>query len=105
MPFSLNKVEPIRSYSPLVRIQLLNLALRHLSAPEKAAFNIIKLLIIVPPFFGLARLEPWLAVIGLIGVLIGFSLITRPLQIYFARSHWNQAIKDYERQQAMKEQD
>lgn len=105
MPFSLKTVSQLEPYSPLERIHLLNLALKHLSAPEKAGFNLIKLLVIVPPFFGLARLEPWLAIIGLVGVLVGFSLLTRPLQIFFARNHWLTAVKEYEQQKKQCDED
>ena len=83
---------------PLERIQLLNLALKHLSGPEKVVFNLMKLVIVVPPFFLLAQLQPWLAFILLFVVLLGFSFISRPIQIYFARPHWQKAIREFEDQ-------
>ncbi|MCM2679009.1 DUF6170 family protein [Echinimonas agarilytica] len=97
MYLSLNKVPALARFKPLDRVAILNLALKRLSAVEKVGLNLIKLAIIVPPFLALAQLAPWQAVIAIIFVLIGFGIVTRPIQISFAGPHWDKAIDEFNR--------
>ncbi|MBD1389824.1 hypothetical protein IC617_10330 [Neiella sp. HB171785] len=100
MPLSLNRVKQLEKYRPLERVAILNLALKRLTPPQKASLNIIKLLLFVPPFFLLAQLGPFLALAGVIVVLLAFSLLARPIHILFASRHWQAAISAYEKSQA-----
>ncbi|GGA78388.1 hypothetical protein GCM10011369_20350 [Neiella marina] len=100
MPLSLNQVTELQRYRPLERVAILNIALKRLTPPEKASLNIIKLLLFVPPFFLLAQLGPFLALAGVILVLLAFSLLARPIHILFAAKHWPEAIKAYENSKA-----
>lgn len=99
MQLTLNQVTELKAFRPLERVAILNFALKRLTPMQKVLLNLIKLLIFVPPFFLLAQLSPLPALLGIVLVLLAFSLLTKPIHIQFARPHWHEAIKEFERSQ------
>lgn len=76
---------------------ILSMASDKLITPQKVVINIIKLLVLVPPFIMLARLDSWALFIPLIFVLVGYFLVMRPINLMFIRSHLPKAIALFER--------
>ncbi|MBW8190767.1 hypothetical protein K0504_06950 [Neiella marina] len=100
MQLTLNQVAELKSYRPLERVAILNLALKKLTPIQKVTLNLIKLVIFVPPFFLLAQFPPIAALAGVLVVLLAFSLLTKPIHIAFAKSHWDAAIHEFDKTRA-----
>lgn len=95
--FSSNNLPELGNYSLQDRQYILALASEKLITPQKLVLNIIKLLILIPPFIMLARLDSWWLFAPLCFVLIGYFLIMRPISLYFIKQHLPAAIKKFEK--------
>lgn len=96
--FSSNNLSQLKDYSMKERQVILSMASDKLITPQKLVINIIKLLILIPPFIMVARLDSWMLFLPLIFVLAGYFLIMRPINLYFLKQHLSQAINQFERQ-------
>ena len=93
--FSTNKLVELESYTLQERQQILTLAASKLTAPEKFVLNILKLIMLVPPFLFMAQLEGILFVISLFSFLAIYFILLRPVSLLFTRKYLNVAIKQF----------
>ncbi|NQZ22337.1 MAG: hypothetical protein HRT53_09795 [Colwellia sp.] len=93
--FSTNKLPELENFTLMQRQQILALALNKLTAPEKFILNILKLLMLVPPFLFLAQLEGIFFVFSLFGVLAIYFILLRPVSLLFTRKYLTAAIKQF----------
>jgi hypothetical protein len=93
--FSTNKLSELECFSLRERQQILTLAGSKLTAPEKFVLNILKLIMLVPPFLFMAQLEGVLFVVSIFSVLIIYFILLRPVSLIFTRKHLNSAIKQF----------
>ncbi|KZN37742.1 hypothetical protein [Pseudoalteromonas luteoviolacea] len=96
MIFRLSQVPELSSLNLRDKQQVKVIALNMLSAKEKVALAVCKLLLLTPFFMALAYFEgfhllPVLLVAGLI-----YPLFTVPIEIQFVRKHLDGAIKEFE---------
>lgn len=95
--FSSNKIPALHAFSLHQRQAILTLAQAKLSAPEKFILNILKLLLLIPPFLFIANLQG-LALIGaLVIVLFAYFILLRPIMLYFSQKHLDKAIAQYQK--------
>jgi|GEM_PF-156698 len=93
--FSTNKLSELDNFSLQQRQQILSLAASKLTAPEKLVLNILKLIMLVPPFLFMAQLEPVFFVISLFSFLAVYFILLRPISLLFTRKYLNVAIKQF----------
>ena len=93
--FSTNKLSELESYTLQQRQQILTLAASKLTAPEKFALNILKLIMLVPPFLFMAQLDGEFFVVSLFGVLVIYFILLRPISLLFTRKYLDNAIKQF----------
>ncbi len=95
--FSSNKIPQLTPYSLQQRQAILALAQTKLTAPEKLLLNIIKLMLLIPPFLFIANLQG-LAIVGsIIVVLLAYFILLRPIMLHFTVKHLNHAVKQYKK--------
>ena len=95
--FSANKIPALAPYSIQQRQAILALAQAKLSAPEKFILNIIKLVLLIPPFIYIANLQGVAIIISITAVLISYFLLLRPIMLFFTLKHLTNAISKYEK--------
>lgn len=79
------------------RMQVLRHAADKLSTPYKLLLNLIKLVLLVPPFMMIARAESTLEFIGWVMLLLVlYPLITRPLTFYLVQPQLKAARRQFE---------
>ena len=93
--FSTNKLPELENFTLRQRQQILALAAKKLTAPEKFVLNILKLLMLVPPFLFLAQLEGILFVFSLFSVLAVYFILLRPISLLFTRKYLIATIKQF----------
>ena len=93
--FSTNKIPELESYTLQQRQQILTLAASKLTAPEKFVLNIIKLIMLVPPFLFMAQLEAVFFVLSLFCVLAIYFILLRPISLVFTRKYLDAAVKQF----------
>lgn len=84
-------------YNIQQRQAILLLAQAKLSAPEKLLLNIIKLMLLIPPFLFIANLQGLAIVVSIALVLIAYFILLRPIMLYFSLKHLHNAINQYEK--------
>lgn len=72
------------------RMAVIRLATDRLSVPTKLVLNIIKLVILFSFFMAIARAEGWHIVYYVLGLLVVYPLITRPLTFHYSRRFFRQ---------------
>jgi hypothetical protein len=95
--FSTNKIPELESYTLQQRQQILTLAASKLTAPEKFVLNIIKLIMLVPPFLFMAQLEGVFFVLSLFCVLAIYFILLRPISLVFTRKYLDLAVKQFKK--------
>ncbi|MFT5024004.1 MAG: hypothetical protein ACI9O3_001614, partial [Colwellia sp.] len=93
--FSTNKLPELESYTLGQRQQILTLAAAKLTAPEKFVLNILKLIMLVPPFIFMAQLDGLLFMVSLFSFLAVYFILLRPVSLIFTRKYLSVAIKQY----------
>ncbi|WP_440875576.1 DUF6170 family protein [Thalassotalea sp. PLHSN55] len=91
--FSTNQIPQLRNYSVQQRQAIVNLAMEKLTAPEKFVINVIKLLMLIPPFLLLANLESGWFFVSVVAVLLAYFFIMKPISLSFAEKYIEKAIK------------
>jgi len=86
MPFNLQQ-----------RQTILALAQAKLSPPEKLILNIIKLMLLIPPFLFIANLQGVAIAASIVVVLVAYFIILRPIMLHFTLKHLNSAINQYKK--------
>lgn len=86
MPFNLQQ-----------RQAILALAQAKLSPPEKLILNIIKLMLLIPPFLFIANLQGVAIAASIVVVLVAYFIILRPIMLHFTLKHLNSAINQYKK--------
>ncbi len=86
MPFNLQQ-----------RQAILALAQAKLSPPEKLILNIIKLMLLIPPFLFIANLQGIAIAASIVVVLVAYFIILRPIMLHFTLKHLNAAINQYKK--------
>ena len=97
MYFSSNKIPALHSFSIHQRQAILTLAQAKLSAPEKLLLNVIKLLLLIPPFFFIANLQGFSMVVAIVIVLCAYFIVLRPIMLFFSLKHLDNAIAQYQK--------
>jgi len=95
--FSSNKIPQLSQYNIQQRQVILALAQAKLSTPEKLILNIIKLMLLIPPFLFIANLQGFAIVISITIVLIAYFILLRPIMLHFTRKHLDLAISQYKK--------
>lgn len=95
--FSSNKIPALQEFSLYQRQAILTLAQAKFSAPEKFILNIIKLLLLLPPFLFIANLQGLALAASVVVVLSAYFLILRPIMLYFSAKHLDKAIAQYKK--------
>ncbi len=86
MPFNLQQ-----------RQAIIALAQAKLSPPEKLILNIIKLMLLIPPFLFIANLQGVAIAASIVVVLVAYFIILRPIMLHFTLKHLNSAINQYKK--------
>ena len=94
--FSSNQFPQLQQFDFRSRQQIINLATAKLSPLAKFVLNLLKMAILIPPFFMLANVESWYFLIPLIFVLVGYYIVLRPLSLLFIDQHLEKAISQFE---------
>ncbi|WP_448210858.1 hypothetical protein [Colwellia sp. MEBiC06753] len=95
MKFSSNQIQELAKFSTADKQQILVLTQQYFSVPEKLSLNLIKLILLIPPFLMLARQE-WLFLIITVALsLLGLLGIMRPLSLRYSQKYLDKAIKVY----------
>lgn len=100
--FSSNKIPALQTFNLHQRQAILAIAQAKLSAPEKFILNIIKLMLLIPPFLFIANLQGVAVVVSLIIVLVAYFLLLRPIMLFFSQKHLKKAIVQYEKSEQLK---
>ncbi|XQW85923.1 DUF6170 family protein [Thalassotalea piscium] len=89
MPLYLSskQLPELAEYSPRERQVLLTAAQTKFSAPEKFILNILKLIILTPPFLFFARQEFIYLLFALLGSFALYFLVANPLKLLFCRKY------------------
>jgi hypothetical protein len=95
--FSSNKIPELTPYNLQQRQTILALAQTKLTAPEKFLLNIIKLMLLIPPFLFIANLQGMAIVGSIIIVLLAYFIFLRPIMLHFTLRHLNNAIIQYKK--------
>lgn len=95
--FSSNKIPELAAYSLQQRQAILAMAQTKFTAPEKFLLNIIKLILLIPPFLFIANLQGMAIVGSIIIVLLAYFIFLRPIMLYFTLKHLNTAINQYKK--------
>tara|TARA_R110000737_G_scaffold221890_3_gene237246 strand:- start:2032 stop:2340 length:309 start_codon:yes stop_codon:yes gene_type:complete len=95
--FSSNKIPALQAYSLHQRQAILTLAQAKLSAPEKFILNVIKLLLLLPPFLFIANLQGIAVVVSIVVVLFAYFILLRPIMLFFSAKHLDKAITQYQK--------
>ena len=81
------------------RMSVLRRAADNLATPKKLLLNILKLIILIPPFLAIARSETMLiAAMWTLGLVVIYPLITRPLTFALVKPLLRQARYQFEQQ-------
>lgn len=84
--FSKNTPE-LANHLPRERHEIILKAEQKLTVPEKLILNLLKLLMLVPPFLYLARQEWLMLTIALVATLFIKLIIFTPIKLAFCRKH------------------
>lgn len=84
---SSKQLPELAEYSPRERQEKLIKAQKKFTAPEKFIFNVIKLIMLTPPFLFLARQDFTYLTMSLIGSLTLYFLVAKPLKLAFSRKY------------------
>lgn len=95
--FSSNKIPELTPYNIQQRQAILALAQAKLSAPEKFLLNIIKLMLLIPPFLFIANLQGLAIIVSVVVVLVAYFILLRPIMLHFTLKHLPKAINQYEK--------
>lgn len=98
--FSSKNIPALQPYSLAERRAILAIAADKLITPEKLVLNIIKLLILIPPFIMMARMDSWLFILPLGFVLVAYFAVMKPIGLNFQLKYLDKAIKQFEAHQA-----
>ncbi|MDN3651663.1 DUF6170 family protein [Thalassotalea ponticola] len=103
--FSSNQFEQLKDFNFAEKQQIIELANHKMTAPTKLLLNILKLLILIPPFMLLARVDSWLFVLPLILLLVCYFVILRPLSLMFLSQHIDEAVAQFKRRRSTTDND
>jgi hypothetical protein len=95
--FSSNKIPALQVFSLHQRQAILALAQAKLSPPEKFLLNMIKLSLLIPPFFFIANLQGFALATSVVMVLIAYFLLLRPIMLFFTQKHLDNAVDQYQK--------
>ncbi|OUS23280.1 hypothetical protein A9Q98_15510 [Thalassotalea sp. 42_200_T64] len=99
--FSSNQFAQLAAFDFHQRQEIIAIASSRLSPLSKFILNLLKLAVLIPPFFMLANIDSWLFVIPLAFVLLGYFIVLRPLSLLFISSHLDKSIEQFERETAV----
>jgi len=95
MIFSTKQLKALNDFNLSERQAILALAHQKLSVPEKLILNIIKLILLIPPFIFLARQE-WLLLLATSFIsVLAYFLIMKPISLTFGQKYLHDAIKKH----------
>lgn len=95
MIFSSNQIERLSDYSLGDRHQILALAFALLTVPQKLVLNLMKLVLLIPPFIYLARQDWGLMLVATFIAVACYLGIMKPISLYFSSQHLDKAIKQF----------
>lgn len=99
--FSSNQIPELEKYDFQARREILFIANSMLTTPEKLYINLIKLIILVPVFLYIARLDVVVSFILAFLVLIVFLSLSPVILLQFSKKHIKAAIAKYEKRQSL----
>lgn len=89
---SSKKIPELKELTYKDKQKIIYLAQQKLTVPEKLLLNIIKLIILIPPFLFLARTH-WLElIIALIFSTVCYLVIFKPISFIFLKKHFQPLI-------------
>ncbi|NMP14816.1 MULTISPECIES: DUF6170 family protein [unclassified Thalassotalea] len=101
--FSSNQFEQLQDFNFAEKQQIIELANNKMPAPAKVTLNILKLLILIPPFLLLARVDSWMFVLPLLLVLVCYFVILRPVSLMFLGKYIDEAVAQFKRRQQLQD--
>ncbi|SES77589.1 DUF6170 family protein [Thalassotalea agarivorans] len=103
MYFSTNNMEALASFSLREKQQIITLAGEKLTAPQKFVINILKLILLIPPFMYLANLAWGPFLVAVAGAALFYVVVLRPIYLSYCVEHLDAAIKQFKRMQQTEE--
>jgi len=92
--FSSNKIPELEKLSLKERQKVLSQAQQKFTVPEKLVLNILKLIMLTPPFLFLARQE-WLLLLAVMTISMMLNvLVLTPLKLRFCQKHILKAVSN-----------
>ncbi|MFC0117042.1 DUF6170 family protein [Pseudoalteromonas xiamenensis] len=97
MPFTLKRVTKLENYKVTERQTILSIALSVIDVKQKVIMRVCKLLLLTPVFVSLSYFQGWslLPILLVAGLL--YPILTLPIEIWFARNHFDKAIEIFEK--------
>lgn len=96
--WKLSQIAALTPYKLREKQQILALAIAELSGTQKVCLRITKLCVLIPFFIMFAYIKGWGLVPLLLVAGLLYPLLTSPIDIWFARTHFEQAISLFKQQ-------
>lgn len=93
--FSSNQISQLADFSFTQKQQIIAAASTKLKPTSKLVLNILKLLILIPPFLMLASLDSWWLFLPLVLIMVGYFVLLRPLSLFFIAQHIDEAVEEF----------
>ncbi|MCH8536361.1 MAG: DUF6170 family protein [Alkalimonas sp.] len=99
MYFSSHQIPELDGLNFAERMSVVRGASDKLSVPKKLLLNLIKLAILFIFFMYIARAGDWTALLYIVGLIVAYPMITRPLTFMLCRPYFTEVRRALERQQ------
>lgn len=96
--FSTNHFEQLQRFDFKERQEIIVLANNKLPATAKFVLNLLKLVLLIPPFLLLAKVDSWMFALPVFLVLAMYFVVLKPISLWFISKHIDKAISQYEQQ-------
>lgn len=93
--FSTNNIKELDNYSFQEKHLIITLANKRLTPPQKLILGILKLVLLIPPFWFLAQLDSWWMLLPVAFLMVSYMVILRPLSLSFSVTHLEAALKEF----------
>lgn len=99
MYFSSHHIPELNGLNFAERMSVVRGASDKLSVPQKLFLNLIKLAILFIFFMYIARAGDWTALLYIVGLVVTYPLITRPITFMLCQPYFAEVRRNLERQQ------
>lgn len=99
MYFSSHHIPELNGLNFAERMSVVRTATDKLSVPQKLMLNLIKLAILFTFFMYIARAGDWTAMVYVVGLIIVYPMVTRPITFLLCQPFLADVRLEFERQQ------